>query len=85
MGQQHKKVIKRQRRKAYLVRKKERDKNGITLSSRTKSAEGVKAAAKKVAKKPAAKKAAAKVKKEDEVAAAPEAAVEDVAAEAAEA
>ena len=84
MGQQHRKVVKRRRRKAYLNRKAEREKNGITLSSRSKSTEGVKAAAKKVAKKPAAKKAAAKVKKEDEVAAAPEAAVEEVAAEATE-
>ena len=83
MGQQHRKVVKRRRRKAYLNRKAEREKNGIILSSRTKTAEGVKAAAKKVAaKKPAAKKAAPKVKKEDEVAAAPEAAVEETAPEA---
>ena len=67
MGQQHRKVVKRSRRKAYLERKKTRAKQGITRrASRTaKAAEGdtpkkvaKKPAAKKVAKAPAAKKAA---------------------------
>ena len=65
MGQQHRKVVKRSRRKAYLERKKERAKQGITRrASRTpKAAEGDapkkaprKPAAKKVAKAPVAKK-----------------------------
>jgi hypothetical protein len=55
MGQQYNKVIKRRRRKAYLKRKKELAKQGVTR----KTARTAKAAA-DAEKKPAAKKAAAK-------------------------
>jgi len=66
MGQQTKKYIKRRRRKAYLDRKKTRDKAGISLRAKStgKSASDDSAAAKKAVKKPAAKKVA-KVKKEE--------------------
>ena len=72
MGKQHNKVIKRRRRKAYLERKKARDKAGIgrlpsTRAKGATSAEGdAKAPAKKAAKKAAVKKVA---KKKEETAA----------------
>jgi hypothetical protein len=81
MGQQTKKYIKRRRRKAYLDRKKTRDKAGISLRAKTnaKSTNDDGSAAKKAVKKPAAKKVA-KVKKEET----PVAVVAEVAAPAVE-
>lgn len=65
MGQQHNKVIKRRRRKAYIQRKKELAKAGIaTRVKGGKSSGALKAAVKKTVKKPAAKKVA-KPKKEE--------------------
>jgi hypothetical protein len=58
MGQQSNKVIKRKRRKNYLVRKKALDKAGAVRKSTVKAEP--KAAKKAAVKKPAAKKAAAK-------------------------
>ncbi|GAA5483449.1 hypothetical protein [Haloferula sargassicola] len=67
MGQQHKKVIKRTRRKNYLKRKKEQAKLSGVVKKRpgakkaaAKKAPAKKAAAKKTAKKAPAKKAPAK-------------------------
>lgn len=55
MGQQHSKIIKRRRRKAYLERKKALAKSGVVRkSSRVKAEAG--SDEKKAAKKPAAKK-----------------------------
>lgn len=71
MGQQSNKIIKRKRRSAYLKRKKELAKQGITRkAARTVKSAGdadKKPAAKKAAKKTVAKKAA--VKKPEEGAA----------------
>lgn len=65
MGQQHNKVIKRRRLKAYIQRKKDQAKAGISTRGKgSKASSTLKAAAKKVAKKPAVKKAA-KPKKEE--------------------
>ena len=63
MGQQHRKVIKRRRRKQYLKRKKELARTNEVLSKKSgKSDSAEKPVAKKAAKK-AAKKSAAKVAK----------------------
>ena len=68
MGQQLNKIIKRRRRKAYLVRKKALAKQGIVRkASRSKTVEAgadkavKKTAVKKSTKTPSAKKPAAKV------------------------
>lgn len=62
MGQQHNKVIKRRRRKAYLERKKARIKAGITIGKPSKGTktDGAKKAVKKAPAKKAAKPAAKK-------------------------
>lgn len=62
MGKQHKKIIKRSRRKQYLKRKNEQVKASIVRkdSSTAKSAEAKPAVKKEVAKKAAVKKVAAK-------------------------
>ena len=60
MGQQLNKVIKRRRRAAYLKRKKELAKQGITRKAARISKPDAEAAKKPAAKKPAVKKAAKK-------------------------
>ena len=72
MGKQHRKVIKRRRRKDYLKRKKELEKTNQVLSKKADKPapkKAAKKAAKKVAKKAAkkvAKKVAAEAPKEAE-------------------
>ena len=63
MGKQHKKTIKRSRRKSYLKRKSEQVKATIALKGSSKSSDdkpATKAAPKKATKKIAAKKATKK-------------------------
>lgn len=66
MGKQHKKIVKRSRRKQYLKRKNEQAKASVVRKESTptkkvvKKTAAKKAATKKVAKKAPAKKAAAK-------------------------
>ena len=60
MGKQHKKTIKRSRRKQYLKRKNEQKKASVVRKDSAPAKAVVKKATKKVAKKAAAKKAPAK-------------------------
>ncbi len=72
MGQQLNKVIKRRRRAAYIKRKHELAKQGITRrASRTAKTAAPAGAEKKPAKKPAAKKAAKKAAPKTEEGTAP--------------
>lgn len=66
MGQQHRKIVKRRRRKAYIERKKTLAKQGVArkvsrISKPAEKEEKPATAAKKTVKKKAVKKAAAKV------------------------
>ena len=69
MGKQYNKVIKRSRRKAYLVRKKTLAKQGVTRrSSRIVKASGDEEAVKKPKKSPVKKSAKPAAKKAEEAA-----------------